>query len=298
MAERKRIGWIGLGHMGFPMAERLLADDTELHIHDLSRDPIAALTARGAIAHEDPHGVAENAEIVFACLPSQKISEAVAEGVSGGSAIRIYVETSTIGGTCVRTIASRLGQSGVIVVDAPVSGGPPAAREGRLHIMTSGPEAATNELSPLLLRIGRSVSHLGPEVGQAQTMKLVNNLIMAANVAVAAEGLAIGLKAGLDLAQMIEILGASTGASRALSEILAPNIIDGAFDFGAHLSIVQKDTVLGTAEAADLHVPVPALDAVATLWREALDSGLASKDFTSVAQFVAQRGGVVLPGAN
>lgn len=298
MAERKRIGWIGLGQMGFPMAERLLGSDADLHVHDPSPGPVAALTARGAVAHDSPRGVADHAEIVFACLPSRKISEAVAESVSGGAAVKIHVETSTIGRSGIRAIGERLARSGIITIDAPVSGGPPAAREGRLHIMASGPDAAMDALSPLLLLIGKSVSRLGPEVGQAQTMKVVNNVIMAANMVVAAEGLAIGAKAGLGLTQMIEILSVSTGASRALAEILGPNVVDGAFSFGAHLSIVQKDTALGASEAADLQVPTPALDAVTALWREAAENGFADKDFTRIAQFVAQRGGVALPGAN
>ncbi len=298
MTERKRIGWIGLGQMGFPMAERLLGADTELHVHDPSPGPVAALTARGAIAHDSPRGVGDAAGIVFACLPSQKISQGVAESLCGATAIRILVETSTIGRDCLRAIAGRLAARGIATIDAPVSGGPPAAREGRLHIMASGPEAAMVELSPLLHRIGGSVSTLGTEVGQAQVMKLVNNLIMAANMVVAAEGLAIGAKAGLDLGQMVEILGSSTGASRARAEILGPHVVNGSFAFGAHLSIVQKDTALGTAEAAGLAVPVDALDTVAALWRAAAEAGFADRDFTRIAQFLAQRGGVTLPGAD
>ena len=133
--------------------------------------------------------------------------------------IQLYVETLTIGTACIHEIASGLAAHGITTLDGPVSGGALAAREGRLAIMVAGDRLAVDEITPWLAQIG-PVTNLGEQPGQAQIMKMVNSLMMAANMVVASEGLALGSKAGLNVGAMLEVLAASTGNSRALSEIL------------------------------------------------------------------------------
>lgn len=296
-----QLGWIGLGQMGAPMAERLLAEGVTLHVHDPAPEAVASFVARGAVAHPSPRAVADAAGIVFACLPSREISQAVAfgpDGVAGGGRIRIHVEMSTIGKTCVETIAAELAKHGIRTVDGPISGGPPAAREGRLAMMTAGDPDACEEVTPWLARIGRTVVNLGDQPGNAQIMKLVNNLIMAANVVVAAEGLAMGAKAGLDPDTMVRVVASGTGSSRALTDIIAPAALPGTFDFGAHLSIVEKDVVLGVAEADALDVPVPVIEAAKAIWRQAAAEGYAREDFTRIVQLVEKRSGTEIRSRN
>lgn len=182
-----------------------------------------AFVAKGAVAHASPEAVANTAKIVFACLPGSKVSEQVAlgpQGIANGNKIRLYVETSTIGSHSIQAIGSALAMQGIATVDGLISGGAPAAREGRLTMMVSGGPDAVQEITPWLLRIGRQVTCLGQDLGHAQVMKLVNNMVMASNLLVAAEGLCIGRKAGLDTQAMLEVLSASTGSSRALTEKL------------------------------------------------------------------------------
>lgn len=296
--ERHSLGWIGLGQMGSPMAERLLLqDDVELHVHDVSAEAARSFADRGATAHATPCAVADAAEIVFACLPSREVSRAVASGPKGvveGGKVRLYVETSTIGRTCIQEIARDLAKRRIDTVDGPISGGPPGAREGRLHMMVSGPQGAVAEVTPWLARIGKSVTCLGDTAGQAQIMKLVNNLVMAGNMVVASEGLCMGAKAGLDLERMFEVLAGSTGDSRVLTETLRTHVPSGSYDYGARLSIVEKDVTLGAAEAAELEVRTPILDAVTEIWREASAEGFSARDFTMIARFVERRSGASL----
>ncbi|UXJ50784.1 NAD(P)-dependent oxidoreductase [Pseudomonas citronellolis] len=300
MSKRIDLGWIGLGQMGAPMAERLLGEDVTLHVFDRNAQVLDAFSRKGAVVHGSPREVADAAEIVFACLPSPAISKSVAldeGGVIFGERVRLYVETSTIGRDCIQAIAAGLAAKNVALVDGPISGGAPAAREGRLTMMVSGPPPAVDEVLPWLGRIGRQVTNLGGQAGQAQIMKLVNNLVMAANMVVAAEGLALGSKAGLDAATMLEVLTASTGSSRALTEILAQALKPGSYSFGAHLSIVAKDVALGVHEASALEVPVPGLEAVRAIWAAAVADGHSDEDFTSIIRFVEKQAGTEVRSA-
>ncbi|MDR5814125.1 NAD(P)-dependent oxidoreductase [Caballeronia sp. LZ033] len=294
MPNKTAIGFIGLGQMGGSMAERLLADDVALHIHDPSPAAASRLVARGAIAHDSPRQVADAAAIVFACLPSREVAEAVAlgpEGVAQGSAIRVHVEMSTIGKTCIESIADGLAARSIQTVDAPISGGPPAAREGRLAMMAAGPAQAVVQVTPWLARIGKQVYVLGDRPGQAQLMKLINNTLMATNLVAASEGLVMGAKAGLDAAVMFEVLRAGTGHSASADDILARVALPRSFDFGARLSIVEKDVHLGLDEATTLGVPARVMQAAAQIWDEAAQKGWGERDFSSILKLIEERGG-------
>lgn len=293
MTQRTKLGYIGLGQMGAAMAERLLGDDAELHVFDTSSEAMNRFTARGAIGHGSPRELADAAEVVFACLPNQGVSEAVAHGSDGvvhGSAVRVYAEMSTIGKMCMEGIAARLGEAGILAVDAPITGGPPAAREGRLAMLAAGPQEALDRVVPWLDRIGRQTYVLGQTPGQAQVMKVVNNAMMAANMVIACEGLVMGAKAGLDPDAMMEVLTAGTGQSAAAT-ILAKAALTGGFDFGAHLSIVEKDAKLGLSEAAELDVPVETMQAATRLWDRAAQEGRGGDDFTSIIQLIEEAAG-------
>ncbi len=289
------IGFIGLGQMGSPMAERLLAADVRLHAYD--RDPAALgrLVAAGAIAQASPAAVADVAACVFACLPSAKVSELVAlgpDGVATGRAVRVYAEMSTIGQQAVRRIADGLQARGIGMVDAPVSGGPAAARRGSLAIMAAGAPDAVAQARPWLARIGSRVFALGDQVGAAQIMKLVNNLLIAHNMAGAFEALVLGAKAGLDASIMTEVLNASTGRSMVTAEIVPQTVLTGTFDFGAATSIMAKDVSLGVAEAQALGVPMWTLEQSARLWQFALALGYADQDMTALLPMIAGWAGV------
>ncbi len=300
MAERIQVGFIGLGQMGGAMAERLLRSEVALHIFDPAAAAAARLTGLGATGHRSPASVADAADVVLACLPNPAASEAVAlgsDGIARGHAVRTYVEMSTIGRGSVERIAAGLAGQGIGFLDAPVSGGPGGARAGTLAIMASGSAENLLRAEPVLGRIGRSIYRVGDRPGLGQAMKLVNNLVVAANMASAFEALVIGAKAGLDADTMVQVLNASTGRSFVSTDMVPRSVLTGCFDFGATIAVMEKDVTLGLAEAADLSVPLQALEQSARLWRLAMMQGRASDDITELIRMLEESAGVVVRSA-
>jgi 3-hydroxyisobutyrate dehydrogenase len=290
------IGFLGLGQMGAPMAERLLAEDVRLHVFDPRPEAMAPFVSRGAIACTSAAAVADAAGIVFACLPNGKVSETVATGPGGvieGGTVRVYAEMSTIGKVVVTGLATALRARGITLVDAPISGGPAGARAGTLAMLASGPPAAVAALQPWLARIGRRVFVLGEEPGQAQVMKLVNNLLFAANMVTALEGLSMGAKAGIDPDMMLEMVNAGTGRSMVTEQVVA-EVLSRRFSFGAAISVVDKDVTLGLAEAAALDVPMWGLEQAARVWRFAASQGAGGEDITALARIMERWAGAEL----
>lgn len=149
MKSVENIGFLGLGKMGASMAERLMGDSIRLHIYDPSEAALAPFAKRGAIVHDSSRAVADAASIVFACLPNREVSLAVGlgpDGVVHGSAMRLYVEMSTIGQDLIEQIGAGLAKRGIDIVDAPISGGPPAARAGTLAMLVSGKPSAVAQV--------------------------------------------------------------------------------------------------------------------------------------------------------
>jgi 3-hydroxyisobutyrate dehydrogenase-like beta-hydroxyacid dehydrogenase len=188
------LGFLGLGQMGAAIAERLEAADVRLHVFDPNPVAVAPFVLRGAVDEASAAAVAAAAPIVFACLPNGAVSEQVAAEIAGSPALRIYVEMSTIGSAAMARIAQMLGARGITLVDCPISGGPKGARAGTLSVIAAAPRAALDEIRPWLQRIGKNLFEVGERPGQAQLMKLVNNLISAANMATAFEALVLGAR--------------------------------------------------------------------------------------------------------
>jgi 3-hydroxyisobutyrate dehydrogenase-like beta-hydroxyacid dehydrogenase len=287
MPNTTSIGFLGLGQMGAPMAERLLAPDVRLFVFDPRPEAMAPFAERGATACASPAAVAAQAEIVFACLPNAHVSEAVAAEIAGqpDPAIRLYAEMSTIGREAVERIASLMATHNIACVDAPISGGPAVARAGNLAMLAAGPAQARDILKPWQLRIGKSVFPMGDRPGQAQVMKLVNNVMFATNFIAACEALAMGAKAGLDPDAMLAMVNAGTGRSMA-TERVVDEIISGRFAFGASLAVLDKDVRLGVAEATALNVPMWTIEQAARVWRFAATQTDPTQDLTTVARIM------------
>jgi 3-hydroxyisobutyrate dehydrogenase-like beta-hydroxyacid dehydrogenase len=286
------LGFLGLGQMGSAIAERLQDAGAELHLYDPRQSVLAPFVAKGAWVHASPTGVADAARIVFACLPSGAISEAVARDVAAGSAVRVYVEMSTIGGPAQAKVQAIVEARGITLVDCPISGGPKGARAGTLTVITAGPPEARAEIRPWLHRIGKNVFEVGDKAGQAQLMKLVNNLVNAANMATAFEALVLGAKGGLDPDQMVDVLNVSTGQNSATLTKVPKAVLTGSFDYGSSLTIMLKDVVLGLQEAEALGVPMWVHGTVGQLWRFAEQQGLGPADFTSLIKVLEGWAGV------
>ncbi|MNX46982.1 2-(hydroxymethyl)glutarate dehydrogenase [compost metagenome] len=292
MAKQQVAGFIGLGAMGGALARRLAGAGVMLHVYDPDPARVEAMTALGAIGHGSVGAVADSAATVYACLPSAEASLEVARAASAGKALRVYVETSTIGRGALQAIARELESGGVQVVDAPVSGGPRGADAGTLSIIASGCAEALAALRPQLALLGKNVFEVGAEPGMAQMMKLVNNLISAANMASAYEALVLGAKAGLDPDQMVEIINVSTGRNSATVDKIPKSVLTGTFDYGASIRTIHKDVSLGLKEAEALQVPMWVGQNVRQVWEFALTQGGADLDFTALIRYMEAWTGV------
>lgn len=293
------VGFIGLGAMGSAMAHRLADAGLQLHVVEPRQEAAQPLVARSAVVHASPAHLGDAVELAFACLPSASASELVAlgpEGIVRGGRIRTYIETSTIGRHAIQPIAEGLAAAGIALVDAPVSGGPKGAAEGSLALMVAGPAAAIDAARPYLDVLAGTIVVMGEAPGLAQTMKLVNNLVSAANMAAAFEGLVFGAKAGLDPDLMVEVLNASSGRNSATEDKVPRSVLPRTFDYGARLDIMYKDVTLGLAEAEAAGVPMWALGGVVQLWRFAMLQGGGGQDFTTLIQHVERWAGVEVRG--
>jgi 3-hydroxyisobutyrate dehydrogenase-like beta-hydroxyacid dehydrogenase len=294
-----RIGFIGVGQMGAPMAERLLAAGREVAVFDVSAAAMQPLVARGAIAAGSARDAAAGAEIVFACLPSPEVSRSVAlgpDGVAGVEGLRIYVECSTIGTAAIKAIAAGLSARGITVLDAPVSGGPRGARAGKLATMVAGDRAAFERVKPHFDAIAGKVFYVGAQPGLAQITKLANNMISGAAMAVSMEAAVMAVKAGVDARTLIDVVNASTGRNTATTDKFPQSILPRTFDYGGKLATMYKDVELCFAEARALNVPMWVGAAVVQLWFQAMTEGRGGDDYTTLIKTIEGWTGVTVGG--
>jgi 3-hydroxyisobutyrate dehydrogenase-like beta-hydroxyacid dehydrogenase len=285
------VGFLGLGRMGAGMSARLIGHADRLLVHDISPEAVAALVAQGAEAAGSAAALGAQCDIVFTSLPTPAIvREAVAEIVSGGSP-GIICDLSTSGPKLAAELHEMLAAQGIASFDAPVSGGIAKAHDGTLSLMVGGPADHYETLRPLLERMGKP-THMGETPGAGQTMKLVNNLLGAVAIGVTAEGMAFGIKAGLDPARMIEVLNQSTGINSATRDKWPKSVLPRTFDFGFAAALSLKDTKLLLDEAEAAGVPLPLGQIVAGYLQQTLDREGPEADFTAIAKVVEEAAGL------
>jgi 3-hydroxyisobutyrate dehydrogenase-like beta-hydroxyacid dehydrogenase len=216
---------------------------------------MAPLTAQGARAGSSAIDAARGADIVMVSLPSPAIVRAVASDIATVKGVALFVDLSTSGPAASQAAAATLAPAGISLVDAPVSGGVKGAAAGTLTLMVAGPAAAVARAKPLLEVFGRVVV-VGEKPGLGQTLKLANNLMSAASLAIASEALAMGVKAGLDPAVMLEVINASSGRNSATQDKIPRHVLNRKFDFGFANALSFKDVRLCLEEAEGLGVPM------------------------------------------
>ena len=285
-------GFIGLGHMGGAMARRLLAAGHALVVHDLDAAARDALVARGATAAASAREVADRAAVVFLCLPSIASTRAVVPGLAGGSALRVVVETSTVGPASVRELAGHMAKLGVQVVDAPVSGGPRGAEAGTLSLMHAGAPEAVAQVLPQLQAIAGKLFDVGAEPGLAQVCKLVNNAISAAGMIAACEATVLGVKAGLDAGTLLAAINAGSGRNAGTLDKFPKAILPGTFDYGGPMGLMLKDLALFNEQAEALGVHNVMAPATLQAWQEAVHRSGGDADYSMVIRHMEIDAGV------
>ena len=287
------IGFIGVGRMGSAMVERLLAAGYPVTVCDSSEAATRPLLSRGAVRAESAAAVASAARIVFASLPTPQIVLDVVRGASGlrdGKTIRTFVDLSTSGAAAAIAIDRALRDRGIRSLDAPVSGGIAGAKAGTLALMVSGERAAFDEVRPILEHLGK-VFFVGEKPGLGQTLKLANNLMSQAAIAITAEALALGVKAGLDPQLMLDVLNVSSGRNTASTDKYPKHVLTRRFDFGFSTGLALKDLRLCLEECAALGVPTAVGRAVGDLLAATQERFGADSDCTCVARVIEERAG-------
>jgi 3-hydroxyisobutyrate dehydrogenase len=269
--QKERIGFIGLGVMGVPMAQHVAAAGYPLTVYDIDDGAIARLQARRPEVGfaKSPRAVAEVSDIVMTMLPSGR---EVRDTVLGPNGLQqgfkpggLLLDTSSSEPWHTKEIAAILIADGVGMIDAPVSGAEAGAISAELVFMAGGDEASINRARPLFDILGKKVFHLGP-TGAGHTMKSINNLITAASLLATTEGLIMGTGSGLDPAVMLEVLNESTGMSWISRTQFAQRILNRRFDDPFKLELMVKDINIALQVAHGLNLRPGLSEATQTLW--------------------------------
>jgi 3-hydroxyisobutyrate dehydrogenase-like beta-hydroxyacid dehydrogenase len=287
-------GFVGLGRMGGAMALRLIEAGHRVVAFDVSATACDALAAQGASIASSARAVADAVPVVFLSLPNPEVVVSTmlgAHGAIAGHRLEVCVDLSTSGPEAAIKLAAGLAKRNIASLEAPVSGGINGAREGTLSLMVSGPQLAWERLRPLLEIFGRPF-FMGETAGAGQTMKLVNNLLGACAIAITAEGMTIGVKAGLDPARMVEVLNVSSGRSSATLDKWPRAVLPRTFDFGFASGLCLKDVRLCLAAARALGVPLGVGTAVCELLERTVRALGADSDFTAMTKIIESGAGL------
>src|SRR6266849_6327205 len=292
-----RIGFIGLGNMGGPMALNLMKAGHALVVHDVRPDAAKPHLDGGAKWAESPKALARESELILTSLPGPKEVEAVALGpdgiIHGAVPGTVYADLSTGSPTVMRKLYAAFKDKGVHVLDSPVSGGVWGAQRGSLQVMVGGDEGIYNEVKGVLKTIGDKVGYMGP-IGAGTIAKLVHNMISIASRGLIAEGFTLGVKAGVKPEALLEaIRGASYGQGLILSHMIPDVVFKGEFDkVRFALKLARKDVGLATELAREYDVPMPMAALGEQIMMEAMARGWGDKDSTSPWMLQEEAAGV------
>jgi 3-hydroxyisobutyrate dehydrogenase-like beta-hydroxyacid dehydrogenase len=216
----------------------------------------------------------------------------VLQGLSPG---KVLIDMTTATAMCMEEVARAAAAAGVEVLDAPVSGGTPAAAQGTLTIMVGGEAALLEKCRPLLETMGTQIIHVGP-VGQGKVVKMVNQMMAAAHVLMIGEAFALGVRCGADPKTMYDVIKSSSGYSKMMDLRLPGFLLDGSFRPGFRLDLMKKDVNLAVDSGRAMNVPLLITSAVGQLFSAASAAGKGDADFSAAAQYVADLAGVRLGG--
>jgi 2-hydroxy-3-oxopropionate reductase len=280
------------------MAHKLLDAAHTLTIHDINEAAMRALLERQARRAGSPRELADRCEIVFVSLPTLAAFREVAfgaEGLDKGSAMKLLVNTCTIGVPFVKEIEAAMAARGVTVVDCPISGGPAGARAGTLSVMVSGDTAAIERIMPLISLWGRTLTVAGDKPGAAQMLKLTNNILSAVALAATAEAFVMGAKGGLDPEVIVKAVSAGSGRNSAVQSKFPEAVLTRSFDYGAEMHILMKDIDLAIAQGEELGVPMWVCQAARLVFKHAMHRGAAKEDLTAIVKYIEREAGFEIP---
>ncbi len=301
------VGLIGVGAMGRPMAEVLLRAGVPVLVFDVRSDAVDSLRAQGAGATPTPRAMAEAVSTLIVMVQSSRQVRAAFDGPGGvlagldrqdgtREALRRVLLMSTVAPADARQLAAECAERGCRLLDAPVSGGPGAAAEGRLSIMVGGPTDLLEELRSLLTILGdpARIWHVGSAAGDGQAMKMVNHLMAGVNIAASCEAMALAAKAGLDPRQAFDIVSQSAGSSWMFRDRV-PRMLEGRFTPPRSvLDIFVKDLGIVDDAASSLGLPLFVASAAREVFKAGAAAGLGGEDDAGLIRFYERLAGVAV----
>jgi 3-hydroxyisobutyrate dehydrogenase len=292
-----RVGFVGIGKMGAPMAARLHAAGHPLRVHDARADAAQAFAdARAGVQVARTLDALSACDVVITMLPDSAAVEAVVLGNETARALvhllrkgSLLIDMSSSAPLRSRELAARLHAAGIEFLDAPVSGGVKRALDGSLSIMVGGDPAVFDARRALLGCMGRTVTHVGP-AGAGHAMKALNNYVSAAGLVATVEALHAGQRFGLDPAVMTDVLNGSTGRNNTTENKVKAFMLSGRYDSGFALALMAKDLGIAATLAAQVGSPMRLGDMVRAMWDEAAAALPSSADHTEMHRWLAANG--------
>jgi 3-hydroxyisobutyrate dehydrogenase len=293
-----KVGFIGLGNMGGPMALNLVRAGFTLVVHDIDPAKVERLTVKGAEKADSAEGVAAAVDRTIVIVETTAQVESVVSGEQGivksAKPGHIVVCMSTIDPLVAKRLGALLEGRGIAMLDAPVSGGTVRAATGELSIIAGGATQTFAACEDLFRAMGRNLFHVGG-LGQGLAMKLVNNMLVQVNTVAVAEALVLGVKAGLDPQTIYDVVSASTGTSHAF-ESRVPKILKRDFAPGGTVDISFKDQELETQFAKQIGVPVFLANVSQQVYQMARAAGLNKEDGSAIVKVLERLAGVTVGG--
>ncbi len=283
----QKIGFIGLGIMGKPMAANLVKSGYFLKVYDLNPNSMAELVKLGAQAGSSCKETAAFADVVITMLPNSPHVKAAVMGeggvLQGAKSGAVLIDMSSIAPLAAKEVAAAAAEKGVTMLDAPVSGGEPKAVDGTLAIMVGGPQETFAQVKPILDKMGASVTRVG-DIGAGNTTKLANQIIVALNIAAMSEALVLAAKAGVAPENVFAAIRGGLAGSTVL-DAKAPLVMDRKFDPGFRINLHIKDlgNVLETAH--EINVPLPMTAAVMEMMQALKADGMGDEDHCSLVKY-------------
>lgn len=285
---KPRIGFVGLGNIGFPMCRRLLESGYEVIAYDANPEAVSKLGDTPAEPADSLKALAA-ADVVLLSLPGSDVVEEVvlgegglAEGLSPG---KVLIDTSSSRPSSTRDLAKKLAESGVEMLDAPVSGGVLRAEEGKLAVMVGGREEVFERCREVLESFGEKIFHVGDH-GAGHLVKSLNNLLSATTLASAAEAVILAEKAGVAPEALLEVINAGNGRSYSTEVKFPKFILDRSFDDGFALGLMVKDLKIALETAAEMGHPMFSGSSISQLWQAAAARGYGLEGHTSIYAFL------------
>lgn len=289
-----KVAFIGLGTMGIPMSLNILNAGFDLTVHNRTRDKEKIPAKEGAQRAASPREAAVGAEVIITCVSDTPDVEEVIMGengvIHGAQAGSIVVDMSTISPSTTRRIAQDLGKNGIKMIDAPVSGGSEGAQKGTLSIMVGGEAEDLEKVDTVLKAMGKTITHVGP-VGAGQLTKAINQIIVGGTYWSVAEGVTLGIKAGLDMDKVLQAVGSGAAQSWTLTN-RSGNMIKNSYPLGFKVKLHRKDLNIALEIARELGVTLPLAAYVEQAETGLIARGHEDEDMSALARSIRQQSGL------